>query len=389
MFNVKRTRKINTSRVLRSIWLNKGISRIEIANSLDLDKSTISNIVSELIKIGAISEIAEGQSGPQGGRKPIFLTINKDFGCVIGFELRPDSYTAVAVNLEGDEVFSKSELISLSGDNLVPRFFDLVDRTKEEMRRTGIPLLGIGVGISGIVNPDTGVIKYSVPLKIPGSFDFIRKISDKLEVPIFIDNDANCCSWGELTFHRSQGLKNFLFALIEFRKHERIDPPCSEIAVGMGFVINAKVHYGENFSAGEFKSILWQEGNSGQFSLTDEEVHRVESDKELFIRFAEELSGHIALFVNSLDLNIIFLGGDIEKHNSDFYQILQEEIQKNWSYPQQIDCSIRFSSLGDKAVAYGAAGMFLDRLFTDREILKGAGGIDLLQPLLAKQKTLR
>ncbi|HPX47618.1 MAG TPA: MarR family transcriptional regulator, partial [Treponemataceae bacterium] len=39
---------LNISRVLRLIWQQKGISRIEIAQQLGIDKSTVTKIVSSL-----------------------------------------------------------------------------------------------------------------------------------------------------------------------------------------------------------------------------------------------------------------------------------------------------------------------------------------------------
>ena len=91
----------NISRVLRHLWQKKGISRVEIAKELTLDKSTITNIVSGLMKKGVVHEMAEGKSSPQGGRKPIQLAINKDYGCVAGIEIQPNYYEIVVVNLEG------------------------------------------------------------------------------------------------------------------------------------------------------------------------------------------------------------------------------------------------------------------------------------------------
>ena len=67
---------VNVSRILRLIWQHKGISRIEIANELGIDKSTVTKIISNLSEIGIISEIAQGSTGPQGGRRPIFLEIS-------------------------------------------------------------------------------------------------------------------------------------------------------------------------------------------------------------------------------------------------------------------------------------------------------------------------
>ena len=169
---IKRNRVLNTSRVLRDIWVNQETSRIQIARNLDLDKSTISSIVTELLQIGVIKETSEGEAGPQGGRKPVYLTLNKTYGCVLGIELRPEAYTAVAVDLEGNIIYSKFELIQLSGANFVDRFFEINTRLREEIERSGLPLLGVGVGLSGVVNPVNGTIRYSIPLQIETPFDF-------------------------------------------------------------------------------------------------------------------------------------------------------------------------------------------------------------------------
>ena len=45
------------------------------------------------------------------------------------------------------------------------------------------------------------------------------------------------------------------------------------------------------------------------------------------------------------------------------FRVLREEIRRNWSYDNTVECAIEFATLGDKAVAYGAAGMFLERFF--------------------------
>ena len=93
MAKLKSTRFINSSRVLRDIWIHKETSRIQIARNLGLDKSTISSIISELLRIGIVSETTEGEAGPQGGRKPVMLMLNRSYGCVVGIEMRPGPTT--------------------------------------------------------------------------------------------------------------------------------------------------------------------------------------------------------------------------------------------------------------------------------------------------------
>ena len=173
----------NTARVLRMIWLSRGISRTELARALRLDKSTVTNIVSQLIDIGIVQGTEEGKAGPLGGRKPIRLDINRSYGCVAGFEIRPDSYTATAVDLDGKILFSETASLSASGNNLASVFLDLLDHISTKTTASGMRLIGAGVGVSGIVNPYSGVIYQSIPLDIREPFDFSRAAAASSGVP--------------------------------------------------------------------------------------------------------------------------------------------------------------------------------------------------------------
>jgi predicted NBD/HSP70 family sugar kinase len=362
---MKRSRLFNTSRVMREIWINKQISRVQIAKNLGLDKSTISSIVSGLLEDGIINEHAEGEAGPQGGRRPVYLILNRSYACVLGIEFRPESYTAVAVDLQGEILYSKYERLVLSGANFKEVFSDVTSRTRSELARINSHLLGIGVGVSGVVDPQKGIIRYSIPLQVEDAFDFRRQIAEGYDLPLFLENDANACAWGELAFHRVKNLQDFLFLLVEFREVEKDRPSHQKTAVGIGIVLNGRVHYGHRYSAGEFRSTFCTPRSRGQFSLTDEEANRIEEDPEILHRFIRELAKNAALMVNTFNLSHVFLGGDIERYKKEVREVLTEEIESNWPYPDEVRCKIRFSSLGDKSVAYGAAGMMLHRLFAD------------------------
>jgi predicted NBD/HSP70 family sugar kinase len=361
---IKRTKEINMFRVMRSIWVHRTTSRIEIAKNLKLDKSTITNIVSELLSIDLVREANIGEAGPQGGRKPVYLTVNREFGRVVGIEIQPETYTVVVVNMSGEILYSDSGQQFTTGDNLVDVFLMLLERTIGRLDPSGPPVIGVGVGVSGIINQRDGKIVLSIPLGISTEFDFLRAVSGKVDIPVFLENDANCCAWGELAFHRTERLKNFIFALVEFRKGKTPKDFYKGIALGLGIVLGGRVYYGEDFSAGEFRSVFWQETNAGQFSLNDTEMLMVEDNAGVRARFIDELSKNIALFVNTFNLNRVYLGGDIEKYEHEIKPVLDTELRRNWSYPTKVNCEIAFSSHGSRSVAYGAAGMFLGQIFT-------------------------
>ena len=86
------------------------------------------------------------------------------------------------------------------------------------------------------------------------------------------------------------------------------------------------------------------------------------------IAAAEELSRNTAMLVNAMDFERVYVGGDIEALDVDFPSILRRRIAENWMYPFPKEVEIRYSSLGGRAVAYGAAGMILDRLILEQSL---------------------
>jgi len=368
---VRKPRIVNTSRILRQIWISRRSSRVQLARDLGLNKSTITNIVSDLLDAGIVQEIAEGSAGPMGGRKPVHMELNRHFGYVLGLEIRPESYTAVAVDLAGDILFSRTEDESHSGENFTDSVIGLLRRLPEELGWIGVPVLGAGVGISGIVDSGRGTIRSSIPLRIPGPYDFSGIVGGAVDFPVFVENDANACAWGELAFHRSKKLRNFLFTLVEFH-----NDPSKEFyentSVGFGMVFNGNVYSGNRHSAGEFHSVFCRPGDLGQFRISNLEEH-IDEKPEILKELIEELSKHLALFINTLNLGQVFLGGDIERHQDLVMPILIKAIDDNWVYDTPVECEIRFSSLGDKSVAYGAAGLVLERLFMEPETIEVSG----------------
>ncbi len=357
---------------MRSIWMNPGISRVEIARKLTLDKSTVTNLVTELIDIGIVQVGDERDAGPQGGRKPIQLTIQGDFAAVVGIELQTDYYKAVVVNLAGEILHAKEGEVVVSKENLAAEFKRIYHETTGNLTRSGLPILGVGLGVGGVINPHKGTIIKSIPMGIEKPYNFARDAAADLEVPAFVENDANACAWGELAFHKSERLRNFLFTLVEFRKGDFSKSEYGGIGIGLGLVIDGRVHYGQDFYGGEFRSAFWNGSNRGQMSLPLEEIRRIAADDEVLSRFSRELAKNLAVFVNTLNLNQVFVGGDLHNHPVAFDELLIEEIRHNWAYDlEDIHCTVSYSSVGDKAVAYGAAGMLLERLFTSRPIAAG------------------
>ncbi len=363
----KNASPFNLYRVLRAIWVTPGISRSRLSTSLKLDKSTITKIVADLLQKEIVVESAEGDASEKGGRRPVFLGVRGDFGCVVGLEIQTERYTAVAVDLEGKILYSRSEPLTPDGKPIPSVFLDIMSEVSLDLERQGLEPLGIGVGVSGIVDSANGVIQQSIPLGISAPVEFYSSAARLLGRPLFIDNDANCCCWAELVRNRADRPREFLFLLGEFRKERVGDVNGAGVSIGLGLVIGGRVHLGASCSAGEFRSVFRTTETKSQFSLPDETMRRAAHDEAAFRQVAGEIGRNVALLVNTLDLSHVFIGGSVERYRSILIPVIEEEVQKNWPYGRK-PLTIEMSELGELIVAYGAASMLLERLFSLPEI---------------------
>jgi predicted NBD/HSP70 family sugar kinase len=335
-----------------------------MARELGLGKSTITNIVSSLEKRDLVRLVESGQPGPSGGRPPRVLAINARYGYILGLEIQTEFYKAVATDIQGEVVFSRSQTMSFGGKGIAEIFSEVTRTLRPRLRKIALPLIGVGLGVAGIVDSRSGVIVQSNPLGIIKKTRFYDEIAGLLDVPVMIENDANCCCWGELAFRKVERHGSFVFVLGEFRKGRTSGQDYWGVAVGMGLVLDGKVRHGDGFSAGEFKSILWDPANSGQFSLDDLESRRVKEDPVVRSKVIRELCAHVAFLVNTLNLDCVVIGGEMAAYKDEIVEVLRAEIKRNWSYLDEVGCAIEFAALGEMAVAYGAAGMFLERFFS-------------------------
>jgi predicted NBD/HSP70 family sugar kinase len=373
----KRDKKVNVTRILNALWVHRGISRVDISRLVDLDKSTVTKIVNELVDQGLIRVVAEGSSGPQGGRKPVLLTIEGSYGCVVGLELQPESCHICVVNLLGDIIHKERFEVQLTSPNaLAKAATEIIHNITEEMGAKGIRVLGAGVGLPGIINPFLSVIQESLSFKVNYPFHFKTLVSENIDCPVIIDNDAKCCAWGKLTIHREKKIKDFISVLIELG-----DEPQSkkiqdhDLSVGFGLVIDGKVHYGKNYSSGEFKSLEWKEGNNNQFSLTVDEVARLRHDDDLKIRFVRELGDHIALLSNMFNLTQVYIGGHVGPFKELLLDYMPKALRFNWSYREPPECTISFMELEDYVVSFGAAGLVLNCMFAETNMKSHDGAV--------------
>jgi ROK family len=338
-------RIVNRSHVLQKLRVNKGISRIEISRQLGLDRSTITNLVNPLIDLSIVKIFSEGYAPSKGGRRPVLLGINENFGSILGIDLQVSSFSAVLINLNGLVLKEWSGDMQFSG--IVETIKELYEQLKDEIDSFSIPLIGIGVGIPAIVDTEKGYIIKATSFNC-SDFDFEALAKDLFPVPVLIDNDANCCAWGQLEKNKDKKLQNFLNIIWKLHRKEGESAP-EEIEIGIGIVINGEVYYGSGSSAGELPEDLISR-EQGDIYFRSGENWKI--DKVALKEYLDKLFQYLKPLFYVFDPGEIFFGGQFVHCKKEVEEILVKN-----------DFTLLFPEVNNMDTAYGAASMFMEKLF--------------------------
>ncbi len=360
---------LNIMRILRLIWQTKKISRVELASMLKMDKSTVTKIIAELFQKDLAREAEAGASGPQGGRKPVFLEINASYACSGGIEINPKRMYVCLEDFCGTILYEKMQ--EIDPDSYAQKGFlgyvkDGIDILRTESERLRIRLAGIGLGIPGMVDSDGGKIIQSIPLLIEDGVDVAEEIQPLCEMPVFVENDARCCCYTERMLSRGPKTQNMMYVMAEHRPLQPVKDSPKNLSVGLGLILNGKIYHGAYSTAGEFRSVFWNSPSKSQFSPACEVVKSL--DDQTAVQTFRELAKNIAFLVNTLSLDVVYVGGIEKKYAEEIVKFIREEIVYLWPYGWNKTTVVSTASASQRSVSYGAGAKVLDKLFSVPEL---------------------
>jgi predicted NBD/HSP70 family sugar kinase/predicted transcriptional regulator len=233
-------RDINRQIVLNYVRDCEPISRAEIARETELQRSTVSLIIEDLLKDGFIEEIGVGASN--GGRKPTMLVLKKGFPVAIGVDITPVNTTIAMADLAGNILVKESFLTNPVFDITLENIISCLQKFIEKVENPSF--LEIGISLPGLVDQLSGRLIF-IPYFGWKDIDIGNKIKEKTGLNVKIDNDANAIALAELWFGKSSSgkTKNFITLLVAE-------------GIGTGIVFDGQIYRGENGIAGEFGHMI-------------------------------------------------------------------------------------------------------------------------------------
>ncbi|WP_068345895.1 ROK family transcriptional regulator [Kosmotoga arenicorallina] len=150
-------KEINEKLILRTIYNNEKIDRASIAKQTGLSPAAVTKITAELINQGMILEAGSAKSS--GGRKPILLSLNPDYGQFLGVKIGV-GYIELAITDFTGKMFENQRCDTESSDPV-----SIVEVVKKCWNKCNSKsdgnLLGIGIAVSGVVDSKEGIVKDS------------------------------------------------------------------------------------------------------------------------------------------------------------------------------------------------------------------------------------
>ena len=369
-------RNTNKKLIFTCIKDNLIISKRIIAEKLGLSTTTVATVINELETDSKIQSCGSAKS--TGGRKSILYEVNPTAGYAMGIDLQVDRIVFVLLDFAGNLVSTKEIPLTNKSEWAVASVLNkVIPEFARENNISVARILGVGLGVPGIVNSQSGVINFAPNLEWENVN--LRPLL-KCQAPIIVENEANAAALGEKGFGVGRNTSDMIYVSVG-------------MGVGCGIIIENRLFSGTSFNAGEFghmtvepdgpackcgKRGCWETfaSNNAALNLYKEKsglgleefedfVQRVIAGEKIALEVADHIVKYLGIgignIVNGLNPQMVVIGGKLTEAKDMIYDKVLQQIKYFTLSKSLTELEIQFSALNSKASAMGVAGMVLDQ----------------------------
>lgn len=227
------------SLIFREFYFLRHLSCSEISNRIGKSLPFTMKILGELMDEGYVKE--SGFAPSSGGRRPAIYSLLPD-ACYIVCVAMDQLITRIGIMDVENKIVGEIEKFELPLQNNPSALSVLAEKMDEVIEKSGVnkeKIIGAGVGMPGFIDTKKG-INYTFLECKEGSIT--QYLSDKLKIPVYIDNDSSIIALAEFRFGAARGCRNVMVINLGW-------------GVGLGMILNGQLFRGNNGFAGEFSHI--------------------------------------------------------------------------------------------------------------------------------------
>lgn len=194
--------------VIASLLRAEQLSRSELSEITGVSPAAITDVTQVFLQRGLLAELPSLSTNGRRGRPIVQLQLQASHAYFAGISVGESAMPMVLSNLRGEVVAHHSLPACKTPADLVKAtskaFQELLSTSKIPRSR----VQGIGITVSGIVDAEAGICRYSAALNwrdVPVA-DLLSKA---LRIPAWVDNDANAIAVGEKFFGRARDMEHF------------------------------------------------------------------------------------------------------------------------------------------------------------------------------------
>ncbi len=378
--NSQDNRDHNRAALLSLVRTYGPISRSELARRSGLSKPVVTEIVDSLINANLIYESYKAKSGV--GRRPVMLELNHDRLRMLGVDLARTHVEFMVTDLTGNALKTVRHAVNTEAEDFSTQDLAhlLTATTKEFVEEYGI--IGVGIAHPLPLSSRKRVIIGSGEQPGWTTLDVKALLSQEINVPIFVGNDADVAALFEKWFGTAHDLQDFIYIMVGE-------------GVGAGIFCTGNLLRGHNGMAGEFGHIMVNpkgrkclcgkqgcleteisipallekasQAGEGPFHSLEEFIEALEEKSDAFSQvldeYAQEMAVHIGNLINIFDPAGVVMGGEIvhlckyleERLHQALAQVVHPLLREGFA--------LRFCKSAGNKVAKGASILVQEHFF--------------------------
>lgn len=358
------------ARIIQEVRSGAGASRGVLARHFSVAPSTMGLYVDQLIGAGWLKEsgLIRGRTGRPKMRLEV---ISEGTGWFAGVEFTGSRIQLIALDFGGHRRDAlRLALPSPSDAETVVRH---LQKAVHEMRgRMVDPLLGIGIGAPGLVNPDSGIAIYSMTIPHWKNVPLKQRLEEALGVPCTIHNNLRAIALAERWFGGGRVADDFVvlgprsgFALTIMRQGQILVG--AHLAAGeIGFWPVGLADAGEPIHHQLSSPAIWRAfSGSGKDAALPSDLHQaLGSFSNLSGAAWDEVTGLFGRVIGMtqclIDSKLYLLHGPLTALGERFCREIVRKALHQMPALKDMPFEIQPSTLGDDAGALGAASLAME-----------------------------